>query len=338
MCHYIYFYASTYIPQIDEQRQYLGGDSEHTILVKGLDVSLLEQNKARAAASTEDDDTLEQAFLEASSGPAAPKKRTREDIIRELKAQRNGEVSQSLNSISEPPEDDVNKLEKAKKAGKFRPIGFKPIGVQKDDKGSKKRSKEENTSREKRKKRKVEGISSSSQPATTIPHPEVKQPVEQQTSRAEGSSQVHQRLPSPPDNDIDIFGGAGDYQGFVEEDDSDEDDSDPAHKINPDLLRPSSERARSARGWFGEDQDDETSRQPPPPAEDAAPQLPLSNPIPQVDEEEESLRLKPLETSALPSIRDFLAMDAAAEKEEKRRARTEKRKNKKKSTGIDDDD
>ena len=303
--------------------------------MKGLDVSLLEQNKARAAASTEDDDTLEQAFLEATSEPAVPKKKTREDIVRELKAKRNGGSSQSLNLTAEPPEDDVRKLEEAKKAGKFKPIGFKPIGVQKDDKRSKKRSKEESTGREKRKKRKVERTPGSSTNAAH--HPEVEQPAEQQTSRAEGSSQCHQRLPSPPNEDMDIFAGAGDYRGFDEDDDSDEDDSNSPHKTESENLRPPSGHARTARGWFGEEQDDEASGHPSAPTDDSATQLPPPEPTPQVDEEEESLRLKPLETSALPSIRDFLAMDAAAEKEEKRKARKEKRKNKKKTDGDDDD-
>lgn len=300
-------------------------------------MSLLEQNKARAAASTKDDDTLEQAFLEATSGHAVPKKKTREDIVRELKAKRNGESSQSLNPTAEPPEDDVYKLEEAKKAGKFKPIGFKPIGVQKDDKRSKKRSKEESIGREKRKKRKVERTPGSS--TNAAPHPEVEQSAERQTSRAEGSSQVHQRLPSPPNEDMDIFAGAGDYRGFVEDDDSDEDSSHSAHKTESEHgnLRPPSGHVRTARGWFEEEQDDEASRHPSAPADDSAAQLSPPEPTPQVDEEEESLRLKPLETSALPSIRDFLAMDAAAEKEEKRKARKEKRKNKKKADGDDDD-
>lgn len=304
-------------------------------------MSLLEQNKARAAASTEDDDTLEQAFIEASSEPTVHKKRTREDIIRELKAKRNGEGLQSFNATAEPLEDGDRDLEKAKKAGKFKPIGFKPIGVQKDDKSTKKRSKEETVSRDKkRKKRKVEGISGSPQPANTIPHPEAKRPVVAPTSVAEVFSQVDQR-PSSPLDDIDIFAGAGDYEGFPGDDDSDEDGLDSAHKTESEHrindLHPSSEHARS-RGWFGDGHDDEGSIQPPASTESIAPQLPASNHTPQVDEEEEeSLRLKPLESSALPSIRDFLAMDAAAEKEDKRKARKEKRKTKKKSGGDDDD-
>ncbi|KAG1740060.1 RED-like protein N-terminal region-domain-containing protein [Suillus lakei] len=298
---------------VDEQRQYLGGDSEHTILVKGLDVSLLEQNKARAAASTEDDDTLEQAFIEASSKPTAQKKRTREDIIRELKAKRNGESLQSFDSTAEPPEDKARDLEKAKKAGKFKPIGFKPIGVQKDDKGSKKRSKEESASRDKkRKKRKVEGISGSPHPANTIPHPE----------SIEG---LHLHL----DDDVDIFAGAGEYEGFPGDDDSDEDGLDSAHKTESEHgIKDGLEMNTTTKDQYSHRH----------PREGATPQLPPSNHTPQVDEEEEeSLRLKPLESSALPSIRDFLAMDAAAEKEDKRKARKEKRKTKKKS-GEDDDD
>jgi IK cytokine len=327
---------------VDEQRQYLGGDSEHTILVKGLDMSLLEQNKARAAASTEDDDTLEQAFIEASSEPTAHKKRTREDIILELKAKRNGKSLQSLDTAAEAPEDGARDLERAKKAGKFKPISFKPIGVQKDDKGTKKRSKEDSASRDKkRKKRKVEAISGSSQPANTIPHPEAERPAVAPTSVAEVFSQVDQRPPSPLDDDMDIFAGAGDYEGFPGDDDSDEDGLNSSHKTESEHrindLHLSSEPARS-KGWFGNDHDDEGSIQPPASIESAVPQLPPSNHTPQVDEEEEeSLRLKPLESSALPSIRDFLAMDAAAEKEDKRKARKEKRKNKKKSGGDDDD-
>lgn len=301
-------------------------------------MSLLEQNKARAAAATEDDDTLEQAFIEASSKPTTHKKRTREDIIRELKAKRNGEGS---HTTAEPLEDGDRDLEKAKQAGKFKPIGFKPIGAQKDEKGTKKRSKEETASRDKkRKKRKVDGILGSPQPASTIPHPEAKPPVVASTSVAEKIPQVDQR-PSSPLDDIDIFAGAGDYEGFPGDDDSDEDGLDSAQKTESEHRnndsQPSSEHARS-KGWFGDARDDEESIQPPVSTESAAPQLPISNHTPQVDEEEEdSLHLKPLESSALPSIRDFLAMDAAAEKEDKRKARKEKRKTKKKS-GEDDDD
>jgi hypothetical protein len=43
-------------------------------------------------------------------------------------------------------------------------------------------------------------------------------------------------------------------------------------------------------------------------------------------DEEQPARLVPLESSALPSIKDFLALDEAAESSERRRKRKEKRK------------
>ena len=58
------------------------------MLVKGLDFALLEQNRARLAASSaaEDDESLEQAFREVAA--PAPRKRTREEIVQALKAKR----------------------------------------------------------------------------------------------------------------------------------------------------------------------------------------------------------------------------------------------------------
>ncbi|KAH7926037.1 hypothetical protein BV22DRAFT_389638 [Leucogyrophana mollusca] len=151
---------------VDEQRRYLGGDSEHSILVKGLDMALLEQNKARAVASTDDDETLEQAFIQVTSEPTVSKKRTREDIIRELKEKRQiGAGPQAATSVAKAPEDEARVLEEAKKAGKFRPIGFKPIGSQKDAKGKKKRAKEGDKDGERKKKRRKEEHITNNQPS-----------------------------------------------------------------------------------------------------------------------------------------------------------------------------
>ena len=88
-------------------------------------MALLEQNRARAAAATEDDDELEQAFIEAH-----PRKRTREDIIAELKNKRHKSegASELEGATGEGADEQDATLEEAKKAGKFRPIGFKPIG------------------------------------------------------------------------------------------------------------------------------------------------------------------------------------------------------------------
>ncbi|KAG8705628.1 hypothetical protein FRC09_002848, partial [Ceratobasidium sp. 395] len=48
---------------VEEQRKYLGGDATHTVLVKGLDFALLEQNRAREETREDLDDDLESAFL-----------------------------------------------------------------------------------------------------------------------------------------------------------------------------------------------------------------------------------------------------------------------------------
>ncbi|EGN96819.1 hypothetical protein SERLA73DRAFT_185001, partial [Serpula lacrymans var. lacrymans S7.3] len=116
--------------RVEEQRRYLGGDSDHSILVKGLDIALLEQNKARTITSTEDE-SLEQAFAEASAESTVPKKRTREDLIQELKKRKqNGTDEQAVDKAVKSAEEEARLLEEAKKTGKFKPIGFKPIGAQ----------------------------------------------------------------------------------------------------------------------------------------------------------------------------------------------------------------
>jgi IK cytokine len=50
-------------------------------------------------------------------------------------------------------------------------------------------------------------------------------------------------------------------------------------------------------------------------------------------EEEEQAQLAPLTSSAIPSIHDFLEMDATIEEKQKRKARKEERKGKKKNKG-----
>ncbi|KAK0438104.1 RED-like protein N-terminal region-domain-containing protein [Armillaria borealis] len=130
---------------VDAQRGYLGGDSEHTILVKGLDVALLEQNKVKAAASSVDDDTLEIAFLGEISESTVPKKRTREDIVRELKSKRSktGD-SQQPSATTDAPLP----------SSKFKPIGLKPINQ--GDAETKKKKKVKKNGDVEKKKRKVE--------------------------------------------------------------------------------------------------------------------------------------------------------------------------------------
>lgn len=322
---------------IEEQRKYLGGDSQHTILVKGLDVSLLEQNKARAAASTEEDDVLEQAFVEATGQVTEPvtesKKRTREEIIREFKAKRqNGQTDQPPASSSvKTIEEERLALEAAKQSGKFKPIGFKPIGQEEKPKKRKVKS-DKNGEKKKRRKVDMDSKQTGQEPDAVG---ESQAPAADKPPSAEERPKLPQEPePEPLDEDFDIFAGAGDYQGIPDDDEDSEGNGDVTTHSADLTSKPPEELSRPAQpvrgGWFGDAEHEPT----PPPAMHAS--VPKSPPEEKVEEEEEGGRLKGFESSALPSIRDFLAMQEAADKAEKRRARKEKKKKKKK--GGDDDD
>ncbi|KAJ7286006.1 hypothetical protein C8J57DRAFT_1461262 [Mycena rebaudengoi] len=296
------------------------------VLVRGLDVALLEQNKAKASLSTVDDDSLEQAFMEAATEPAVPKKRTREDMIRELKEKRGVKSS----TPASKPTDDA--LEAAKKQGKFKPIGFKPIGAAADEKAKKKKAKSDGTGGErKKKKRKLEAEDST----VLMPPPPPPSKVADPTPSVASSSST--AIPPEDDTpeDFDIFADAGEYQGIdLGDDDDDDDDEDkPPGKSNDPQLEEGEELSGPGSGpvapgkWF--EQDDSDSLLP------SAPKLPLPISVPEPpsrpsDEDEEGevhpTRLVPLQSSALPSIKDLLAMDKAANSSEKWKKRKDKKK------------
>lgn len=297
--------------------------------MKGLDTSLLEQNRARAATSTEDDEILEQAFAEATptSEPTEARKRTREDIIRGLKAERqNEERSADQPVVEQSTGEDRSALEAAKKAGKFRPIGFKPIG-QMEEKSKKRKVKEGKEGvKKKQKKQKVE--TASAQSGTKNKPAEETPAASQEHETTEPSSSKTPNKPSEPepaplDEEFDIFAGAGDYEGFPSDEESEEEHRDT--EATGAAVSP----AVGSKGWFDEPELEVRHASIPPEK---------SPPIPETEtaEEPQAMRIKPLESSAIPSIHDFLAMDEAAEKAEKRKARKEKRK--KKKAGDNDDD
>jgi len=292
---------------VDEQRRYLGGDSDHSILVKGLDFALLEQNKARLAStmSKQDDEALEEVFAQTTSAPSDPssKKRSRADIIKELKEKRaTADVSEQSTTTERRPD-----------SSKFRPIGFKPIGASAKDKSKKERSRD---GEPKKKKRKVKP-SATDQKGTSPPAPQ------DQIASTSGP-----RKPSPEpeaeEEDFDIFAEAGEYKGMdLESDDSRDEEPEKSRHRSPPRREPHAESAivSPRRGWFDDAAEPTPEKLPAP-----GPELP--EPVEAETEEEQAVRLAPLNTSAIPSIRDFLAMDEAVEKEEKRRARKEKRKGK----------
>ncbi|KAF9497142.1 hypothetical protein BDN71DRAFT_1588487 [Pleurotus eryngii] len=320
---------------VEEQRKYLGGDGDHSILVKGLDFALLEQNKARATHSTEDDDSLEVAFAEASTIEQVAdalqtvdgsKKRTRADLLRELKGKREASGTREKGIT---PADEVKKLEQAKKAGKFKPIGLKPIGDA-EEKMKRKKFTKDGEDRERKKKRKVE--QHNKEITTSAPTA--------QSANSERAKSLESTTPSQPPapvvavapqeellpDDFDIFEGVGEYEGI----DLGDDDEEGEHHASP---RPGEEPPVPVRpgGWFvSEDGESSTL-----PQDSQPPPLPIVEAVPlghqgEAEEdgevEEAPMRLQPLESSALPSIKDFLAMDEAAGKDAKRRKRKEKKK------------
>jgi IK cytokine len=221
-------------------------------------------------------------------------------------------------------------------SSKFRPIGFKPIGTSTEEKIKKKKKKEDGEP--KKKKRKVEpstvdaGEDAGLKGGTTSIPP----PVERAAPRSALTKPIEAET---AEDDSDIFADAGEYKGVeVGSDDDDDDDnkeSETGHE-RPSHPRPSvaptaDSSATPRRGWFDKDaaeSEPESEPEAPPPKAPA-------EPIPEARdeaEEERLARLAPLTSSAIPSIRDFLAMDEAVEKEEKRKARKEKRKGKNKDS------
>ncbi|SJL04031.1 uncharacterized protein ARMOST_07388 [Armillaria ostoyae] len=301
---------------VDAQRGYLGGDSEHTILVKGLDVALLEQNKVKAAASSVDDDTLEIAFLGEISESTVPKKRTREDIVRELKAKR------SKTSDSQQPSATTDA---PLPSSKFKPIGFKPIN-QGDAETKKRKKVKKNGDVEKKKKRKVE-LTVKPEDTLQIAEPPKDSPDPLPALKPEPEPELPE--------DFDIFEGAGEYEGL---DISDNDSDNDTLPLKDDTSPPDDELLSRPGGWFNDDLPPPVTSQSKSPL-DVVP-APAPIPLPSVPDEEEEednddhpVRLVPLESSALPSIKDFLLMDQTAGSAEKRRKRKEKNKGAKEAVG-----
>ena len=302
----------TAIPQIDEQRKYLGGDGEHSVLVKGLDYALLEQNKAKAAAlsGVEDDEALEQAFLGVDEGTSADtveavsqqKKKSRQELIRELKEKR-GEDKPAESKAADAG------IEEAKKAGKFKPIGFKPIG---GDSGERKRKKE-GDEKKKKKKRKVEEVKS--EPTKTSGSAQSFVPPAQ-AAPPEKATQPEPE-PEPLDPDFDIFAGVEEYAGEIG--DGDDDDEHPGVEGSGESQQGADQQKV---GWFDKPRSPTPPKEPtPPPAKETS-----ETKVGEVEEEPVPMRLAPLASSL--SAKDILAVDEAAAREEKRKARKEKKKKK----------
>ncbi|KAH8833038.1 hypothetical protein DL96DRAFT_1705070 [Flagelloscypha sp. PMI_526] len=271
-----------------ELRSYLGdsGESEH----KGLNFALLAQNRARLQEQdTVDDDVLEDAFASSSkpstsSNPPDTKKKSRADLLKQLKESRGNAASK------EPVSEDA-------KPTKFKPIasGFKPIG-ETDKKKKKKKIKAEGELDDdrKKKKRKLDDTA----PAEPLPAP------------PPAALPLPKLPPLPADDldpDADIFADAGDYEGIPSDSDESMDDA-------PTTSKPSEPPTVPRRGWF-----DEKEPTPPPvpnPISSVADSSPAPAQPPSDDSENEEppkpTRLEGLSSSVLPNIRSFLDAERAA--------------------------
>ncbi|KAI5477003.1 hypothetical protein MNV49_006961 [Pseudohyphozyma bogoriensis] len=312
---------------LEEQMKYLGGDAEHSVLVKGLDMALLERMKNKqsleAELSLED---AEEALDKALAAPVEKKKRkTRDEIIAELKASRAaGGAGAGDEEGKQREKEEAEKLEQAKMAGRFKPIGAPKV--------SKKPGKEVE-GREKKKRKKIKTTSTSeTAPSTSTATAKAPSPPPK-------STKATVEVPEDFDADADIFGDAGDYKGLTSGSDSDDDDGEGGAKSKPEVEpQPSTMTAAGKRKYFSDDEDDEgplpstvpsavTNLANAPSGEGGA----RSGEGEGSEEEEEDLRtmrLQPLAGSSVPSVRDLLDIDKAAEADEKKKARKLKNKDK----------
>jgi IK cytokine len=136
------------------------------------------------------------------------------------------------------------------------------------------------------------------------------------------------------DDNFDIFAGAGEYVG-IEIDENEDDAETTSHRAPPHAPEvPSSLPQR----WIAMDEPEH--------APQSKPQIPLPVPKPEVatvapdqEVEEQPIRLAPLESSSVPSIKQLLDMHDAADKYEKKLKRKEKKQRKRggKGKGSDED-
>ncbi|BGP17611.1 hypothetical protein JCM10213_001262 [Rhodosporidiobolus nylandii] len=323
----------------EKQMQYLGGDAQHSILVKGLDMALLErmkheQAKKADAALGDVEDELDKA-LEAgpsassssSAAPAAapekPRKKTRDELLAELKAMRGGGGAQPAPAEKEkdprfkPLGGDV------KGKGKEQPAplgaGWRKVAVAAPD-GEKKR----------RKKKKVVPAAPPADTAAREPGKALS-PAPQPAA----PGPVAPPVPPAPDfnSDDDIFGEAGDYKGLDTDSDS---DTPSSPKPSAPAPPPPADAGPAKRKYFSDDEEDEPISTAPSAITDLAAKQAAANAAgptrrsgggggegEEGEEEDVPMRLQGLSGSG-PSVKELLEMDKAAEAEEKRKAKKAK--------------
>lgn len=150
------------------------------------------------------------------------------------------------------------------------------------------------------------------------------------------ATKVLQPEPEPVDEDFDIFADAGEYTGLDLGDDGDGDSDAEEGAVKEDTERQRDEELVAPRKWFNDDEQLVTPEVPEDNAKGKShsstsePALVTSREPDEPEEGEEPedapMRLVPLASSSVPSIRDILVADEEEERQEKRRAKKEKKK------------
>ncbi|KAJ9120080.1 hypothetical protein QFC22_002978 [Naganishia vaughanmartiniae] len=267
---------------IEEQRKYLGGDATHSILVKGLDYALLAARKAEIEATegkkAEDelDALLEGGLAESAAGPindhkekGVGRKRTREEIVQQLKRQKTGASADTASDVLPPqPQQTLG--------SKFKSI------AQKKREAEEAQALAQGKKKLKKKKKVVPSTASTvtapaeiaksdvtnslhaaaksteDQPATqpTDPtvvskSPDVTKPVQVEATSIslKSSSKTSRPIPGvtpvPDEDEDDIFGGVGEYTGAVASDSDSDAESVADQKTTATKEGRRSDRRRS---------------------------------------------------------------------------------------------
>ena len=293
------------------------------MLVKGLDMALLERMKHKQANESDQtleemEDELDQALLEKASGKGKAKQRTRDEMIAEMKASRG--------SGAAVPGETVKDEKDVKKDSRFKPIakdGWKAVGAT-PAAGEKKL----------RKKKKVKVAEPAVSTSSTIPAASTSTAAPPPTT---APTPLTEPVPRPlpllqptvdlSDDEFDIFGDAGDYKGL----DTDSDDSDAEKKPKKEETSVPPPPARTApdagkRKYFDDEEEDVSLTTAPSAvtnlastaaAAEAAGGEKRKREVGSDGEEQEErpMKLQPLSGSRI-SARELLEMDDAAAAEE----------------------
>lgn len=359
-----------------------GGDEHHSILVKGLDIALLERKKAELAQRADQDlgdveDELDAAFenpappREHSGSPAAfegaspvagssrdaGKKRggkTRDELLAELRAMRTGGAAavpggatEGNRSSGSPAESRFKPIgaSSADKKGKGKEAagasgaggGWKAVGASGDAPAGEKK---------KRKKRKVAPPEAAEASGTTAAESKAPAPGPAAAPAPPAAAPIVPPAPDDIDDDMDIFGGVGDYKGLDTDEDSDAGAAPaPVPAAVAESANPLGTASGGKRKYFDDDDEEDavqTSTAPGGLGDLAAKQAAadaaaaagagarsgLADPAGGEGDEQEGeegaaerrpVRLEGFSGSG-PSVKELLELDKAREAEEKRQA------------------